>query len=68
MFLSQIRKYAYFVLLVIAALITPPELLSHMMVTVPLLILYEISIIISRISYRKVLKARAEQEREDVSM
>jgi len=30
--------------------------------------LYEISIIISRISYRKVLKARAEQEREDVSM
>lgn len=40
MFLAKIRKYAYFTLLVIAALITPPELLSHMMVTVPLLILY----------------------------
>lgn len=35
MFLAKIRKYAYFTLLVIAALITPPELLSHMMVTVP---------------------------------
>ncbi len=34
MFLAKIRKYAYFTLLVIAALITPPELLSHMMVTV----------------------------------
>lgn len=48
MFLAKIRKYAYFTLLVIAALITPPELLSHMMVTVPLLILYEISILISK--------------------
>ncbi|MCY8310762.1 twin-arginine translocase subunit TatC [Bacillus vallismortis] len=53
MFLAKVRKYAYFVLLVIAALITPPELLSHMMVTVPLLILYEISILISRGAYRK---------------
>ncbi|MET3700124.1 twin-arginine translocase subunit TatC [Bacillus oleivorans] len=60
MLLRGIRKYAYFVLLVIAAFITPPELLSHMMVTVPLLILYEISIWISAISYRKVLKAETE--------
>lgn len=52
-FLSSIRKYAYFVLLVIAAFITPPDLLSHMMVTVPLLILYEISIWISKIGYKK---------------
>ncbi|CAG9623533.1 twin-arginine translocase subunit TatC [Sutcliffiella rhizosphaerae] len=58
-FLVKIRKYSYFVLLVIAALITPPELLSHLMVTVPLLILYEISIIISRFAYRKVKKAEA---------
>ncbi|WP_100224934.1 twin-arginine translocase subunit TatC, partial [Bacillus atrophaeus] len=60
MFLAKIRKYAYFTLLVIAALITPPELLSHMMVTVPLLILYEISIFISRTAYRKAQKNMAE--------
>lgn len=70
MFLSSIRKYAYFVLLVIAAFITPPELLSHIMVTVPLLILYEISIWISKMSYRKVLKAEQEalnhKENEDI--
>jgi sec-independent protein translocase protein TatC len=64
MFLSSIRKYAYFVLLVIAAFITPPELLSHMMVTVPLLLLYELSIFISRFSYKKVLEAEKLQAKE----
>ncbi|RYI25303.1 twin-arginine translocase subunit TatC [Bacillus infantis] len=64
MFLSSIRKYAYFVLLVIAAFITPPELLSHMMVTVPLLLLYELSIFISRFSYKKVLEAEELQAKE----
>lgn len=65
--LRKIRKYAYFVLLVIAALITPPEIVSHLMVTIPLLFLYEVSIWISSLTYRKVLKAERlleEQERE----
>lgn len=61
--LAQIRKYAYFVLIVVAGIITPPEVVSHMMVTVPLLLLYEISIWISKIGYRKVKAAEAEQER-----
>src|SRR5699024_10624073 len=50
MFLSSIRKYSYFGLLVIAGFITPPDLVSHLMVTVPLFLLYEISIWISKIS------------------
>ncbi|MFS0865355.1 twin-arginine translocase subunit TatC [Fredinandcohnia sp. 179-A 10B2 NHS] len=57
MFLAQVRKYAYFILLVIGGLITPPEIISHLMVTVPLFGLYEISIIVSKSAYRKVLKA-----------
>lgn len=57
MFLVKVRKYAYFVLLVIGAFITPPELLSHMMVTVPLFGLYEISILVSKGAYRKAKKA-----------
>jgi len=65
MFLSKIRKYAYFVLLVIAAFITPPDLISHLMVTFPLLILYEISIWISRIAYKKAQKAEELMDSED---
>jgi sec-independent protein translocase protein TatC len=52
-FLRKIRKYAYFVLLVIAGFITPPDLFSHLMVTVPLLLLYEFSIWLSKLTYRK---------------
>lgn len=59
--LVEIRKFAYFGLFVIAAFITPPDLMSHLFVTVPLFILYEISIFISRFGYRKYLKA--EQQR-----
>lgn len=51
--LRQIRKYAYFILLVIAGFITPPDLFSHLMVTVPLLLLYEFSIWLSKLTYRK---------------
>jgi sec-independent protein translocase protein TatC len=65
--LSGGRKVAYFVLLVIAGLITPPELISHLMVTVPLLFLYEVSIIISKFAYRKAQEAEKKlmEEEED---
>ncbi|SDP93237.1 sec-independent protein translocase protein TatC [Litchfieldia salsa] len=65
MFLVEVRKYAYFVLLVIGGLITPPELLSHLMVTIPLLGLYEISIIVSRGAYRKAKQAELLHENEN---
>ncbi len=64
-FLSKIRKYAYFVLLIIAGLITPPELMSHLLVTFPMLILYEISIAISRATYRKYNKTTLEKENKE---
>ncbi|HEX7065417.1 MAG TPA: twin-arginine translocase subunit TatC [Bacillales bacterium] len=57
-FLRKIRKYAYFVLLVVAGLITPPDVISQLVVMVPLVILYEISIVISGFAYRKVLNAQ----------
>ena len=57
MFLQKNRKYAYFILLVIAALIAPPDLMTHIMLTIPMIVLYEISIYISKIGYRRHLKA-----------
>jgi len=61
MFLSKIRRYAYFVLLIIAAFITPPDVISQIIVTLPLCVLYEVSIWISKIAYRKALLS-AQQE------
>jgi sec-independent protein translocase protein TatC len=47
-FLRTYRKYAYVVLLVLAAIITPsPDWGSQLIVVVPLVLLYEISIVIA---------------------
>ena len=47
-FLRSYRKYAYVVLLVLAAIITPsPDWGSQMIVVIPLVFLYELSILIS---------------------
>lgn len=62
--LVHVRKYAYFILLIVAGLITPPEIVSHLMVTIPLLLLYEFSVWVSRLTYRKVLKAEKQLEEE----
>ncbi|MHA6260095.1 twin-arginine translocase subunit TatC [Sporosarcina sp. CAU 1771] len=63
--LVKIRKYAYFALFVLAAFITPPDLFSHLFVTVPLFALYELSVFISRFGYRKFLKAEQERQIEE---
>ncbi|MEH7336833.1 twin-arginine translocase subunit TatC [Neobacillus drentensis] len=60
--LSKIRKYAYFVLIIIAVVITPPDFMSDFVVTLPLLLLYEVSINLSKFVYRKRLKKLQEEE------
>lgn len=47
-FLKKYRRHALVVMLVLSAIITPPDIFSQLLVCVPLIILYEISIRISR--------------------
>jgi sec-independent protein translocase protein TatC len=54
--LTKIRKYAYFVLIVISVVISPPDFMSDILVTIPLLLLYEISINLSKIVYKRKLR------------
>ncbi len=63
--LAKIRKYAYFVLIIIAVVITPPDFMSDFVVTLPLLLLYEVSINLSKFVYRKRLKKQQAEEQED---
>ncbi|WP_426446878.1 twin-arginine translocase subunit TatC [Paenibacillus sp. S-38] len=53
--LAKMRKMAYFILTVISITITPPDFISDILVIVPLLILYEFSITLSKWVYRKQL-------------
>ncbi|SHF55249.1 twin-arginine translocase subunit TatC [Ornithinibacillus halophilus] len=52
-FMRKVRKYAYFVLIIIGTMITPPDLILPLITAIPLILLYEISIYLSGVVYRK---------------
>ncbi|MEG9329221.1 twin-arginine translocase subunit TatC [Salinimicrobium catena] len=52
-FLRKYRKFALVIVLILSAIITPPDILSQIIVAIPVLVLYEISIIIARIVTKK---------------
>ncbi|HLS29419.1 MAG TPA: twin-arginine translocase subunit TatC [Flavobacteriaceae bacterium] len=54
--LKKYRKFAIVGILVLAAIITPPDIVSQVIVAIPILVLYEISIIISRIVLKREKK------------
>ncbi|CAL2102954.1 twin-arginine translocase subunit TatC [Tenacibaculum sp. 190130A14a] len=55
-FLKKYRKHALVLVLILSAIITPPDVASQVIVTVPIMILYEISIHISSIVIKKQQK------------
>jgi sec-independent protein translocase protein TatC len=55
-FLKKYRKHALVVVLILSAVITPPDVASQVIVSIPILILYEVSIHISRFVIKKQLK------------
>ncbi|MNB92632.1 Sec-independent protein translocase protein TatCy [compost metagenome] len=60
--LRRMRRYAYFALVFIAVVITPPDFISDFLVTVPLLVLYEFSVFLSAFVYRRQLAEDAARE------
>lgn len=51
-FLKKYRKYALVIVLILSAIITPPDIVSQIIVAIPVLILYEVSIFISKFIYK----------------
>jgi len=60
-FLRRYRKIAYLIMLVVSAIITPPDIISQVVMILPLALLYELGIVMVLISERKRLKAQEEQ-------
>jgi sec-independent protein translocase protein TatC len=50
-FLIDKRKHAIVIILIVSALVTPPDCITQLIMAVPLVILYEIGIIISKWTY-----------------
>ena len=56
-FMRKYRRHAIVIILILAGVLTPgPDVTSQLLLGVPLLLLYEISIIISKIAYKKHAK------------
>jgi len=54
--LRKYRKYALIIILIISAVITPPDVASQVIVAIPILILYQVSIYISAIVVRNQIR------------
>lgn len=57
-FLKKNRKYAIVLILILSAVITPPDVASQIIVAIPVLILYEVSIFISKIVVKREKKKK----------
>jgi sec-independent protein translocase protein TatC len=64
-FLKTYRKYALVLVLILAAIITPPDIISQVIVAIPMIILYEASIKISQIIVRKEAKKKAKEKAKE---
>jgi len=62
-FLKKYRRHAIVIIVIVAAIITPPDIFSQILVSIPLLILYEVSIIISK----RIVKQKMKKETEESS-
>lgn len=63
--LRRYRKHSIVVILILGAVITPPDPISQMLISLPIMLLYEISITISSVVYkRKQKKELALQKKE----
>lgn len=52
-FMRRSRRYAILLIFVVAAILTPPDVFSQCLMAIPMLLLYEISIYVSAVAYKK---------------
>lgn len=62
--LIKFRKYAILLSVIVAAMITPPDFVSNIVVAIPVILLYELSILLSKRIYRKQLERDAAYEEQ----
>jgi len=58
--LKKKRKYAILLTFVAAAILTPPDVVTQCMMAGPLIILYEVGIVVSRFAHKKVMPEEEE--------
>jgi sec-independent protein translocase protein TatC len=62
--MAEKRKYAIVGVFIVAAVITPPDPISQLSLALPIIVLYEISILMAKLVEKKKAKRDAEVEAE----
>jgi len=65
-FLAKYRRHAILAIFIIAAIVTPPDVVSQILVAIPMILLYEISIILARITSKRMEKRILQEENEEI--
>ena len=65
-FMRKYRRHSYVVILLIAGIVTPtPDMVTQLLMASPMFVLYEASIFITKIVYRKKEREKAQEAAED---
>lgn len=51
--MSQLRRYVVFGIVVVAAVLTPPDVLSQTLLAVPMYVLFELGVLVARVAERR---------------
>ena len=65
--MRRVRRYAVVCIFLAAAIFTPPDPVSQILMALPLLLLYELSIWVCRISARERISQRAAKETQELT-
>lgn len=65
--LKAYRKHSIVVILILSAVITPPDVISQMLIAMPILVLYEVGIVIAKRLEKKRAIAEAEYQKNHPS-
>ncbi len=60
--LKKQRRLAFLILFIISEIITPPDLFSCLLVFIPLYLLYEITVVLSKRTYTERMRKKAEND------
>ncbi|MFQ5752077.1 MAG: twin-arginine translocase subunit TatC, partial [bacterium] len=53
-FMRHYRRHGIVIMVILAAIITPPDIFTQLLLAGPLILLYEISILVSKMALKKV--------------
>ena len=63
--MNKLRPFAIIIIFILAAIVTPPDVVSQIMVAVPMILLYLLSTLLCKVFYKKRKQKQSEAENDE---